>query len=93
MSDSILNKNKGVIVHTFKLVNMYQNRDTSKERLEIINKPVTEVNKQSSVSTISSIIEEVKSSICDNYCRYSSEYEDYDRMLEEVCSSCPLNRL
>lgn len=43
--------------------------------------------------TASSIIEEVKGSICDNYCKHPSEYKDWDKMLEEVCSSCPLNRL
>lgn len=45
--------------------------------------------------TISGIFEEIQADICDNYCKYPSQYTDsnYDRMLEEVCSKCPLNRL
>lgn len=43
--------------------------------------------------TASSIIEEVKVSFCDDYCKHPSEYKDFDEMLEEVCSKCPLNRL
>ena len=50
--------------------------------------------------TVSDIIEEVRSDICDNYCKYSDinytrEYSDaeYDKMMREQCDSCPLNRL
>lgn len=49
---------------------------------------------------VQEIIEEVKTEICDNYCKYPAIYdtrkdsgEDYDRMLGEKCDRCPLNRL
>lgn len=37
-------------------------------------------------------LEEVKEDICDNYCKYPTEYED-NELLEVVCNRCPLNRL
>ena len=51
--------------------------------------------------SVAEIVEEVKSGICDHYCRFPFEYLDkygsgnevYDRMIEEVCAECPLNRL
>lgn len=50
--------------------------------------------------TVLEIIEEVRSEICDKYCKYSDinytrEYSDgeYDKMMEEVCDNCPLSRL
>lgn len=42
---------------------------------------------------ITEIFEEIKSSICDSYCKYPNEITDYDEMLETKCSKCPLNRL
>lgn len=50
--------------------------------------------------TVSEIIDEVRLEICDKHCKYSDinytrEYsdEEYDKMMEEVCDNCPLNRL
>lgn len=50
--------------------------------------------------TIGEIIEEVSAAICDNYCKYPAIYdtredsdEEYEKMIKEVCDSCPLNRL
>ena len=37
-------------------------------------------------------IEEIKEDICDNYCKYPTEYED-NEILEMVCNRCPLNKL
>ena len=45
------------------------------------------------VKTISEILEEVKTQICDDYCRYPREIEDYDELLDGICSSCPFERL
>lgn len=49
---------------------------------------------------VSDTIEEVITAICDNYCKYPAIYdtredsdEECDKMLKEVCDSCPLNRL
>lgn len=51
-------------------------------------------------TTITGILEEVKESICDSYCKYAdiiknvhmtdAEYNDW---LEKYCSNCPLDRL
>lgn len=50
--------------------------------------------------TVSEIIEEVKTEICDNYCKYPAIYdtredssENYDEMMEKICANCPLDRL
>lgn len=47
--------------------------------------------------TIPEIIEEAKADFCDNYCKYPELYgnssEEYDEMLQDVCSGCPMNRL
>ena len=37
-------------------------------------------------------LEEIKEDICDNYCKYPTEYED-NEILEVVCNRCPLNKL
>lgn len=44
------------------------------------------------------VTENVKARICDHYCKYPEQYKvngdtDIDRMLNEVCESCPLNAL
>ena len=44
------------------------------------------------------VTEKVKARICDHYCKYPEQYKvnddtDIDRMLNEVCESCPLNAL
>lgn len=46
--------------------------------------------------TISQIIEEVASEICDHYCKYMhGNYleEELDEVLNKYCSNCPLNKL
>ena len=46
--------------------------------------------------TISQIIEEVASEICDHYCKYmhgSYLEEELDEVLDKHCSNCPLNKL
>ena len=45
-----------------------------------------------------SVTENVKARICDHYCKYPEKYKvnddtDIDRMINEVCESCPLNAL
>ncbi len=46
---------------------------------------------------IDRIIEEVKIEICDNYCRYTKEWDEEKEGIElyasEICEKCPLNRL
>lgn len=43
--------------------------------------------------TITEFFNEIKSNICDNYCKYPSEIKDYDELIETVCSKCPLRKL
>ena len=44
-------------------------------------------------------MEELKSNICDNYCKYPEQYQvneddlGYEAMWEEVCKNCPLSDL
>lgn len=57
--------------------------------------PVTIGPGESQARTVTEIIDDVETEICDNYCKYSDMYsdEEYDKMIEEVCDSCPLKRL
>ena len=46
--------------------------------------------------TVSEIIDDVKSEICDRYCKHFDRGADeleYEVMLHEYCEECPLNRL
>lgn len=50
--------------------------------------------------SVSTIFEEIKCEMCDHYCKYPAIYDtredsdkEYDKMIKEVCGSCPLNRL
>lgn len=44
--------------------------------------------------TVYEIIEEVKASICDEYCRYPYQFgEDEEDDLYAICETCPLERL
>lgn len=51
------------------------------------------------MTELSKILEEVTSAICDKYCKWPGIYDgknasgDYEEMLEEKCSNCPLNRI
>lgn len=45
---------------------------------------------------VSEILEDVKSDICDNFCKYSAETEDItdSELFNEICmKNCPLNKL
>lgn len=44
------------------------------------------------IQTIPQIIEEVKTEMCDNYCKYPNEIKD-DEELYDICEKCPLGRL
>lgn len=37
--------------------------------------------------------EYLKGQICDRYCRFPEAYDDNERMIEERCDHCPLERL
>lgn len=45
------------------------------------------------------ITEEIKTQICDHYCKYPEQYKvenddiNFDRMIEERCNDCVLNLL
>jgi len=47
--------------------------------------------------TVTHLIESVCSEICDNYCKfpelYGSDDEAFDKLMQEHCNDCPLNRL
>ena len=48
---------------------------------------------ENKLKNVTEILEEVKNEICDNYCKYPEEYEDYEDMLKERCEDCVLNLL
>ena len=48
--------------------------------------------KEDKKQTIPEIVEDVKTAMCDEYCKYPNEYED-NEILEVICEKCPLNRL
>ena len=45
--------------------------------------------------TVTEIIDDVKTEICDSYCKYADGVtkEGYDQMLKKHCKNCPLNKL
>ena len=47
------------------------------------------MNKEKSITQI---LDDVKSEICDKYCKYPYEIED-EADLDEICKNCPLERL
>ena len=38
-------------------------------------------------------IEDITGEICDRYCRFPEAYDSEERMREEKCEKCPLNKL
>jgi hypothetical protein len=53
------------------------------------------VCKPDPVKTVSEIIDDVKTQICDSYCKYADGVtkEGCDQRLEKHCANCPLNKL
>jgi NTP pyrophosphatase (non-canonical NTP hydrolase) len=47
------------------------------------------------LKTVSKIIDDVETKICDSYCKYADGVtkEGYAQMLEKHCANCPLNEL
>jgi hypothetical protein len=47
--------------------------------------------------TVTEIFEEIKTAMCNDYCRYPREWDEEEQGQElcdsEVCAACPLNRL
>ena len=49
--------------------------------------------------TVSFVFEEIKSRMCDKYCKYPEQYKvadsdsNWDDMVDEICKDCPLNIL
>lgn len=52
---------------------------------------VKDVNKGS--KTVTSILEEIKREMCDEYCVYAKLTPNFQKEIEETCNRCPLNRL
>jgi hypothetical protein len=52
---------------------------------------------QKETKTLIEIVEQVKADMCDRYCKWPDQYKGdenaYDRMIDEKCEHCPLNRL
>lgn len=59
----------------------------------IIDIQDTYFNIGASCPKVDADLEEIKSEICDNYCRYPREYADQEEMIDTVCVTCPLLRL
>ena len=47
--------------------------------------------------TVPEIIEEIKTQICEDYCRYPRDWDEIEEGMElidsDICNNCPLNRL
>ena len=53
-------------------------------------------NETKEEKTVTQIIDEVRTEICNGYCKFMDailEEEIYDGVLNSRCSNCPLNRL
>lgn len=53
-----------------------------------------EKSKLADLPSIDEIIEKVVAEMCDKYCKYPHQKWEHDEaMYEQVCTSCPLNKL
>lgn len=43
--------------------------------------------------TVTSILEEIKKEMCDEYCVYAKLTPNFQKETEEACNRCPLNKL
>ena len=43
--------------------------------------------------TVTGLLQEIADDFCDNYCKYPDRYTDEDKMMEEHCDQCPLNKI
>jgi hypothetical protein len=47
--------------------------------------------------TVPEIIEEIKTQICEDYCRYPRDWDEIEEGMElidsDICTNCPLGRL
>ena len=43
--------------------------------------------------TVTDVIDYVKNSMCDGYCKYVAVLDENEEMLDKMCVSCPLNLL
>lgn len=53
---------------------------------------MTLANIREELKKVDEEIEEVKSEMCDYYCKYTEDWKE-GKDVEEICNKCPLNRL
>ena len=72
-------------------------RDKAQEVLRTGSLDWNEIMKALSIAvkpqSVGEIVDGVKDDMCDGYCKYPDQIHDIDRLLDTVCSNCPLNRL
>ena len=55
---------------------------------------IMEEKKNIKPATVSDLLEDVRTDICDNFCKYSVETEGITDLINEICvKKCPLNKL
>lgn len=65
-----------------------------KRMLKLTARRSTKTKDKEKAKTVYEILEEVKASICDEYCRYPYQFsEDEQDDLYAICETCPLERL
>lgn len=76
----------------YKIVEKIMHKGTEENSItEELTGVVKDVNKGS--KTVTSILEEIKKEMCDEYCVHAKLTPNFQKEAEETCSRCPLNRL
>lgn len=76
----------------YKIVEKIIHKGTEENSItEKLTGVVKDVNKES--KTVTSVLEEIKREMCDEYCVYAKLTPNFQKEIEETCNRCPLNRL
>ncbi len=43
--------------------------------------------------TVTALLEEIANDFCDHYCKFPTQYDDEDELMEQRCEKCPLNKI
>lgn len=76
----------------YKIVEKIIHKGTEENSItEELTGVVKDVNKGS--KTVTSILEEIKKEMCDEYCVHAKLTPNFQKEAEEACNRCPLNKL
>ena len=76
----------------YKIVEKIMHKGTEENSItEKLTGVAKDVNK--GYKTVTSILEEIKREMCDEYCVHAKLTQNFQKEAEETCNRCPLNKL